>query len=133
MMSKKSKRVAICLVTDYKDDILMGCRNDNGRYTVPAGHIEHGEDPFDGAVREFKEETGLDADDIKLIGAHMDKEKNILLYLFKVIPKQGQEIDTSNDPDKECDTWTYKNPNEVADNLHVPIERNLALQYWIEN
>lgn len=132
-MSKKSKRVAICLITDDHDNILMGCRNDNGKWTVPAGRLEVSEDPFEGAIRELKEETGLDIKDIKLIGSHWDKEQNILLYLFKIIVDPNQKIDVSQDPDKECNDWIYVNPNDVVEELHVPIERNIALQYWMKN
>ena len=60
-------RVAVCLITDNQDNILMGCRNDCGKYTCPAGHIESGEEPHFGAIRELKEETGLDAQSCKLV------------------------------------------------------------------
>ena len=132
-MSKKSKRVVINLITDHKDDILMGCRNDNKCWTMPAGHLDHGEDPYEGAIRELKEETGLDVEDIKLVGSHWDKENNILLYLFKVVPDPKQMIDASGDPDKECDDWHFMNPNDVVEALHVPLEQNIALKYWMNN
>lgn len=132
-MSKKSKRVAICLSVDHRDDILMGCRNDNKKWTVPGGHLNAGEDPYEGAIREFKEETGLDVEDIKLVGSHWDKDQNILLYLFTVVPDPKQMIDASKDPDKECDDWHYMNPIDIAEELHVPIERNIALQYWMKS
>jgi 8-oxo-dGTP pyrophosphatase MutT (NUDIX family) len=129
----RSKRIAICLICDYKDDILMGCRNDNKTWTVPGGHIEVNEDPYEGAIRELKEETGLDVEDIKLVGSHWDREKGLLLYLFKVEPDPKQMIDVSDDPDEECDSWHFMDPNDVKDNLHVPIERNIALKYWMKN
>lgn len=111
----------------------MGCRNDNKKWACPGGHLENGEDPYEGAIREMKEETGLDVEDIKLVGSHWDKEKNVLLYLFKVVPDPKQMIDASQDPDKEFDDLHYMNPNDIAEELHVPIERNIALQYWIKN
>ncbi len=33
-------------------------RDDDGRWTLPGGGLEHGEDPRDGALRELTEETG---------------------------------------------------------------------------
>ena len=111
----------------------MGRRNDNQKITVPAGHIMSKEDPHAGAIRELKEETGLDAQDIKLVGSHWDKDKNLILYLFKICVDPAQPVDVSGDPDKECNHWSYQNPNDVVEELHVPLEHNIALKYWINN
>jgi len=135
MSSKKnhSRRVCIALITDKNENVLKGQRNDNGKWTNVGGHVEAGEDPYESMIRELKEETGLDAVDIKLVDCHWDKDQNILLYLFKVKVDQNQPIDTSKDPDQECLTWAYTNPNNVVEALHVPLERNLALKYWMNN
>jgi len=125
-MSKDSNRVAIALIVDHKDDVLMGKRNDNGNWTQPGGHCHVGEDTFEGLCREVKEETGYDVKEAKLCG--MCKNGHKLIYLYKVTVEG--EIDVSGDPDNEVDTWGYIDPNEVADMLHVPIEHNLALKYW---
>ena len=45
MSKERTKRVAVCLVRDWKDDILMGKRNDNGLWTQPGGHLDRGECP----------------------------------------------------------------------------------------
>ena len=56
MSKQKTKRVACCLIRDWKDDILMGKRNDNDKWTTPGGHLDKGECPYEGAIRELKEE-----------------------------------------------------------------------------
>jgi len=61
------------------------------------------------------------------------KKEGVLVYGFEVKVDHNQEIDVSNDPDNECDGWEYKDPNEVCEELHVPIEKNVLLKYWIEN
>ncbi len=132
-MGKRSRRVAINLIVDDQDNILMGRRNDNQKITVPAGHIYSKEDPHVGAKRELKEETGLDAQDIKLVSSKWDKDRNLILYLFKVTVDPAQAIDVSDDPDDECNHWSYQNPNDVVEELHVPLEHNLALKYWMDN
>lgn len=131
MANEKSKRIAIGLIVNDKDKILMGKRNDTDKWTVPAGHIEKGECPFVGMARELKEETGLDAENIKLVKAGF--KDDMLLYLFKVEVDEKQEVDTSNDPDNECNDWTYEDPFDHIEELHIPAEKNWALKYWAEN
>lgn len=130
---KKSRRICIGLITDWKDDILMGCRNDNGKWTNVGGHIEEGEDPYIGMIRECKEESNIDVHNIKLVKTQWNKEKNLLLYLFQITPDPASIITSEYDPDKECDAWYFIDPNEVKEDLHVPLEENILLQYWIEN
>jgi ADP-ribose pyrophosphatase YjhB (NUDIX family) len=54
---------AYCLVTDAARRVLL-CRLsvgelDVGKWTLPGGGLEFGEDPAHGAIRELEEETGL--------------------------------------------------------------------------
>lgn len=132
MAKKRTKRVAICLITNGLDEVLMGLRNDNGKYTCPGGHLDQGEDPYEGAIRELKEETGLDVEDIKLVKVHKT-EFGTLIYCFKVEVDPKQLVDVSDDPDQECDDWFFMDPNEVIDELHVPLKDNVALKYWANN
>ncbi len=128
---RDSNRVAAILIRDDNDDILMGKRNDNGLWANPGGHLKVGEQYYEGAIRELEEETGLDVKEIKLVG--MCKCDKILVYLFEATVDPSQEVDTSKDPDKECDDWEYIDPNEVRDELHVPLDSNVVLKYWIDN
>jgi 8-oxo-dGTP pyrophosphatase MutT (NUDIX family) len=132
MSKKRTKRVAICLITDDQDNVLLGKRNDNGKWTVPGGHLDVNEDPHLGACRELKEETGLEAKDVKLIAVEKTP-KNTIIYCFKVTLHDDQKIDTSNDPDNECEDWEYLDPNEIKEELHVPIQYNVALKCWINS
>jgi 8-oxo-dGTP pyrophosphatase MutT (NUDIX family) len=131
MLHEDSKRIAIALITDENDKVLMGKRNDTDKWTVPAGNVEKGECPFMGMARELKEETGLDIKNIKLVDSEI--KGDMLLYLFKVEVDEDQEVDTSNDPDNECDDFTYEDPFDHIEELHVPAGDNLALKYWAHN
>jgi 8-oxo-dGTP pyrophosphatase MutT (NUDIX family) len=126
MAKKDTNKIVICLIYNDRDEILMGCRNDNGKWTTPAGHLMEGEDLHEGVVRELNEETGLQAEKVDLLG--MNQRDGLLLYLFKI--KVSGEIDTSNDPDEECDNWHYIDPLKVWDRLHVSKKQNLAIKYW---
>lgn len=128
-MKKKTKRIVVSLCQDSKGDILMGQRNDDKKFTTPGGHLDEGEKPSDGMKREFKEETGYTVDSVKLL--RIKKVDHLIIYLYEV--KYSGTQDTGNDPDKECDSWEYVDPNTVVDKLHVPMERNVALKYYIDN
>ncbi len=50
---------AIGVVLDGDGRVLLGRRSDNGRWALPGGIVDPGEQPADAAVREVYEETGV--------------------------------------------------------------------------
>jgi 8-oxo-dGTP diphosphatase len=63
---------AYCVVTDDEGRVLL-CRLsagelDVGKWTLPGGGLDFGEDPQIGAVRELEEETGLVGRITRLLG-----------------------------------------------------------------
>lgn len=126
------KRYSIVLVRDWKDDLLIGRRNDNNLWTQPGGGAENGECAYSCAYREFLEETGVSLKELKLVKIISNENKD-LIYLFEGKVPENCVFDASGDPDNECESWEYKDPNEVCEELHVPVEKNVLLKYWIEN
>jgi ADP-ribose pyrophosphatase YjhB (NUDIX family) len=55
--------------------ILLTRRSDNGRWCLPGGHFEAGESVAEAAIRETKEETGLDVEVTRLIGVYSDPNR----------------------------------------------------------
>jgi len=58
-----------------------------GVWSIPSGHIEEGESPLDGALREFEEETNIKLPNkLQLIGFinryKKDKTKKGMVYVF---------------------------------------------------
>lgn len=113
------------------DKLLMGTRRDNGRWTLPGGHLEAGEDPKEGAKRELFEEAGIEAKKIKHIVS-----KDVTTFTGKKLKVHGFVVEhdgktsTKNDPDKEVDKWhwidTKKFPKHILENLHSP--KNVVLE-----
>ena len=60
---------ASALVHDGAGRILLLRRSDNGRWSLPAGMIDPGEQPADAVLREIFEETGVRAQIERLAGA----------------------------------------------------------------
>jgi NUDIX domain len=63
---------ASAVVVDQAGRILLHRRNDNSLWSIPGGAMEVGERIADTAVREVKEETGLDVQPEALVGIYTD-------------------------------------------------------------
>jgi 8-oxo-dGTP diphosphatase len=90
---QNSKPTASVLIMD-NDKVLLGIRAQDpgkGKYDIIGGFLNLGEHPEAGAVRETKEETGLEIKITSLLGVYMDKYETTgedtlnFVYLGKVI------------------------------------------------
>jgi 8-oxo-dGTP diphosphatase len=50
------------VVRDDSGRVLLARRSDNGRWSLPAGMVDPGEQPADAVLREVREETGVEAE-----------------------------------------------------------------------
>lgn len=116
------------------ESLLFGKRRDSGKYTMPGGKKEGNESPYQTAIRELFEESGLDANDITYIGNQYNDE-GVLVHAFLydvagVEPDQRQ-VTSKYDPDEEVSEWFWVKPgtqawNEVMTNLQHP--KNVCLK-----
>ena len=67
------------VVVNDAGDVLMIRRSDNDNWAVPGGAIDLGESMVQAAVRETREETGIDCEITGLVGIYTDP-KHVLLY-----------------------------------------------------
>jgi ADP-ribose pyrophosphatase YjhB (NUDIX family) len=66
---------ASALVVDEDDRLLLARRAaevEHGKWDLPGGFVEEGEDPLDALRRELREETGLTVEPVRLFGIWMD-------------------------------------------------------------
>jgi ADP-ribose pyrophosphatase YjhB (NUDIX family) len=67
------------VVVSGANEILMIRRSDNGNWAVPGGAIDLGESLTRAAVRETREETGIDCEITGLVGIYTDP-RHVILY-----------------------------------------------------
>jgi ADP-ribose pyrophosphatase YjhB (NUDIX family) len=67
------------IVTNDAGQILMIKRSDNDNWAIPGGAMDLGESLVGTAVRETREETGIDCEVIGLVGIYTDP-KHVILY-----------------------------------------------------
>jgi len=68
-----------CVVFDRKDRLLLIRRGHppfKGKYALPGGFVDVGETVEAAALRELKEETGLDGSIVKLIGVYSNPKRD---------------------------------------------------------
>jgi ADP-ribose pyrophosphatase YjhB (NUDIX family) len=63
---------ASAVVVNDQGKIVLHRRSDNARWSIPGGAMELGESIAETAVREVKEETGLDVEVERLVGIYSD-------------------------------------------------------------
>lgn len=67
------------VVSNDVGEILLIRRSDNDNWALPGGAIDLGESTAQAAIRETKEETGIDCEVTGLVGIYTDP-KHIILY-----------------------------------------------------
>jgi ADP-ribose pyrophosphatase YjhB (NUDIX family) len=67
------------VVVNNAGEILMIRRTDNDNWAVPGGAIDLGESVAQAAVRETKEESGIDCEITGIVGIYSDP-KHVILY-----------------------------------------------------
>ena len=105
---------------DHKKGILFEKRSDNGKWCVPGGGLELGENQDDGLFREVKEETNLDIYDPILYtiraNVHMIYPNIDEVYytdIVYLVTKYSGDLK----PDKESVRLEWFNINNLPDDI----------------
>ncbi|WP_033293873.1 NUDIX hydrolase [Amycolatopsis jejuensis] len=78
----KANSIAVAVSAFIQDDegrILMIRRTDNDLYSIPGGQLELGETLAEAAIREVREETGIDCEVTEVIGLYSDP-RHVIAY-----------------------------------------------------
>jgi len=122
--------VGVYIFNDKKQ-LLLGLRKSNhakDTWCPPGGHMEYGETNEQTAIREVKEETGLDisSDDVVLKGTTNDffKESGKHYITLHLVCKKFSGTPQIMEPDK-CAKWQWFDLNNLPDNLMLPVKNFL--------
>ena len=130
-MSEKFKLVAtvhIFLVKD-KDEILLLRRfntgYEDGNYSVIAGHIDGNEEVTTAAIREAKEEAGIEIQpsDIEVVGVMHRKGTDERVDFFLAASMWSGSI-VNTEPDK-CDDLSWHSVHDLPVNMVAYVRRAL--------
>jgi len=114
------------IIFNKKGEILLGRRHPDpdkadsafrsaGEWSLPGGKLEWGETFEEGAIREVKEETGLDISDPEVISVHNCKNEHAHFMTVGLMTKKYKGTPQVMEPD-EMTEWNWFS----LDNLPSP-------------
>ena len=125
------------VVTDDKDRVLLVKRRDNDLWTLPGGGMDLGESIVETAVREVKEETGLDVEVTGLIGVYTNP-RHVIAYTDGEVRQQfslcfgtrliGGELCV----DSESTDIAWIRPQDIP-SLNMHPSMRLRIQHYLEH
>lgn len=128
---------ASAVVTDDEGRILLQRRTDNGLWALPGGGMEMTESLPGTAVREVKEETGLDVEITGLVGTYTDP-RHIIAYSNGEVRRQfnvcfaARIVGGALAISEESSELRFVAPNEI-DGLPMHHTQRLRIQRFLEH
>ena len=127
---------ASAVITDENGRLLLAKRTDNALWTIPGGTMKPGETIAKTAIREVKEETGLDVEVVSLVGIYSNPH-HVVEYSDGEVRQQfsvcftckfvGGELTTSD----ETSEVGYFSPDEL-DDMEIHPSIRLRIQHFLE-
>ncbi len=111
-MTNKQVKVSVNALVIKDDKVLMGKRLKAagiGTWGIPGGHLEFGEQPTEGVIRELFEETGLIAEEVifsSVVSKITDQDKDRhYIHLNFLVTKYHGELE--NKEPETHETWDW--------------------------
>ena len=124
------------IVTNDQGDILLICRTDNGNWAPPGGAVDLGESLTEAAVRETREETGIECEITGLVGTYTDP-KHVMHYTSNDEVRQefsivltGRAVGGTPTPSSESSEVRWVPPGQVGD-FHMDRSMRLRVERYL--
>jgi len=127
---------ASAVVGDDQGRLLLAKRTDNDLWTIPGGAMQPGESIVETAVREVKEETGIDVEVVSLVGIYSNPQ-HVVEYSDGEVRQQfsvcfacrpiGGELASSD----ETSEVGYFSPDDI-ETMDVHPSIRLRIQHYLE-
>lgn len=103
---------AFAVILDDAGRVLLVHRRDFDLWNLPGGQVEPGEAPWQAAVREVREEAGLEVAVERLAIVDYRPERDELVFTFRCAVLGGAFV-----PNEEADASAYFPPDALPPNL----------------
>ncbi len=125
----KFPRLAVDVLVEKNGTVLLIKRTHDpfkGKYALPGGFVEYGETVENAAVRECREETGIDVELEGILGVYSDPDRDprghVVSIVFFATAKKGK-ISNSN----ETEDVGYK-PLKEIENLELAFDHEMIIE-----
>ena len=125
------------VISDEQDRILLIKRRDNDLWALPGGGMDLGESIVETAVREVKEETGLDVEVTGLIGVYTNP-RHVMAYTDGEVRQQFSLCFTTRliggqlQVDSESTDIAWTRPQDI-ESLSIHPSMRLRIQHYLEH
>ena len=111
-----------------KTEVLLALRKNtgynDGKYELPGGHVEEGEDLIDAMIRETKEELNIDLKRENLSIVHILHHYKADRIIFRILAKKYEGTIQIGEPDK-CEKLEWFDINELPNNIDIKSKNDL--------
>jgi len=127
-LPKKQVGTAVLFFND-QGELLILKPNYKASWLVPGGSNDKNESPLECALRETKEEIGLDISEIKLVGIYHSLKRGLypdsLKFIFFGGVLTDSQISQIKIQDEEIAEYCFKNPVEAVSLLSLSLKTSI--------
>ena len=122
MKERNKLPISVQLLLENKNKILLMKRKntgyEDGKYSLPGGHVEANEEIRNALVREAKEELGIDInveniEFYKVLNRKVSENQEYVDFIFKVTQWSG---DIKNNEQDKCEKIIWANKEQIPEN-----------------